>query len=89
MELRFNVSHLGMRGVVTRSASADWTVKLWAEDNNSSIITFQSGNEEVADLQWSPTNSTVIGTVTCGGRLEIWDLSVSTQKPILLHQLEV
>ncbi|KAK3288194.1 hypothetical protein CYMTET_4329 [Cymbomonas tetramitiformis] len=70
------------------SASADWSVKLWQEDSDTALITFQSGNEEVADLQWSPTNSTVFGTVTCDGRLEVWDLSVSTLKPILAHTLE-
>ena len=43
----------------------------------------QSGNDEVADLQWSPYNSTVLGTVTVDGRLEIWDLASSTLKPAL------
>ena len=43
----------------------------------------QSGNDEVADLQWSPSNSTVLGTVTADGRLEIWDLAASTLKPAL------
>jgi hypothetical protein len=30
----------------------------------------------------------VFGTVTCDGRLEIWDLTVSTLKPILEHTLK-
>lgn len=37
----------------------------------------------MADLQWSPYNSTVLGTVTVDGRLEIWDLATSTLKPAL------
>lgn len=33
-------------------------------------------------MQWCPTNSTVFGTVTNGGYAEIWDISVSTMKPV-------
>jgi len=67
------------------SASADWTIKLWKEDHDTptALLTFQSGNEEVSDVSWSPTNSTVFGDVTKDGKLEIWDLTTSTLKPLL------
>jgi len=42
------------------------------------LLSFQSSNEEVLDVQWCPSNSTVFGAVTAGGRLQLWDFSVST-----------
>lgn len=52
------------------------------------LLTFQSANDEVNDVQWCPTNSTVFGTATSGGRIEIWDLAASTLKPIAQHTCE-
>jgi len=65
------------------SASADWTLKLWNEESTSSVLTFQSGNEQISDVCWSPTNSTVFASTSWDGRLEVWDLSLSTLKPIM------
>ncbi|KAK9829743.1 hypothetical protein WJX72_007628 [[Myrmecia] bisecta] len=70
------------------SASADWTVRLWAEGKAAALLTFQSGNSEVNDVQWCPSSSTVFGDVTGGGRLQIWDIACSTVKPIAQHELE-
>mmetsp|Transcript_1059 Transcript_1059/g.1511 ORF Transcript_1059/g.1511 Transcript_1059/m.1511 type:complete len:210 (-) Transcript_1059:202-831(-) len=65
------------------SASADWTIRMWHDGRQSSLLTFQSGSHEVNDVQWCPTNSTVFGCVTNSGRLEIWDFSLSTVKPVM------
>jgi len=54
----------------------------------NALLTFQSANDEVNDVQWCPTNSTVFGTATSGGRIEIWDLAASTLKPIAQHTCE-
>ncbi|KAL0034596.1 hypothetical protein WJX79_009843 [Trebouxia sp. C0005] len=70
------------------SSSADWSVKLWTEGKEHALLTFQSANDEVNDVQWCPTNSTVFGTATSGGRIEIWDLAASTLKPIAQHTCE-
>ena len=54
------------------SCSADWTVKLWKDDNSGStaaskhLISFSSSNDYVADIRWAPTHSTVFGSVTGG-----------------------
>jgi hypothetical protein len=39
----------------------------------------------VLDLQWCPSNSTVFGAVTAGGRLELWDFGASTLRPVVQH----
>jgi WD40 repeat protein len=53
------------------SASGDWTLRLWQEDQQSALLLFQSSNTEVNDVQWCPSNATVFGNVTSGGRLEV------------------
>lgn len=65
------------------SASADWTIKVWSEENSDPVLTLQSGNEQISDVCWSPTNSTVFASTSWDGRLEVWDLSLSTLKPIM------
>ena len=70
------------------SASADWTMKLWQEDRDSAVLSFQSTNSGIADVRWSPNNATVFGCVTEDGRLQIWDMSVSTLKPVLTQNLQ-
>lgn len=54
----------------------------------NALLTFQSANDEVNDVQWCPTNSTVFGTATSGGKVEIWDLAVSTLKPVAQHSCD-
>ena len=65
------------------SASSDWTTKLWREDSEVPVLSMQSGSEHVSDVCWSPKNSTVFATASWNGQLDVWDLSVSTLKPVL------
>ena len=65
------------------SCSADWTTKLWNQDQTTPLISFHSGAHPVADCAWSPSNSTVFGTVTSDGRVELWDLLSSTLDPVV------
>ncbi|GMH39829.1 hypothetical protein BSKO_07733 [Bryopsis sp. KO-2023] len=67
------------------SCSADWTMKLWMEGRENALLTFTTSNDEINDVHWCPNNSTVFGCVTTGGRLEIWDISLSTMKPVAHH----
>lgn len=44
------------------SASMDWTVKLWYpknEDKHDPIQSFESSQEYVYDVEWSPVHPTV------------------------------
>jgi hypothetical protein len=58
---------------------------LLQEGRQQQLLSFQSSNEEVLDVQWCPSNSTVFGAVTAGGRLELWDFGASTLRPVLQH----
>ena len=69
------------------SCSADWTVKLWNQQDSSEALTFHSVDLSYAvnDVSWSPTHATVFGSVTEDGRVQIWDIRESTLDPIVTH----
>jgi WD40 repeat protein len=64
------------------SASADWTCRLWHLDYDSARLIFEPCTTYIADVAWSPHNSTVFATVTGDGRLDVWDLTVSAIDPV-------
>ena len=71
------------------SCSADWTVKLWNHDNSGStapskfLLSFSSSNDYVSDIRWAPRHSTVFGSVTGDGKLDIWDIEREILNPVI------
>lgn len=41
--------------------------------------------EQVNDINWSPTTSSVFASVANDGRIEIWDLKRDVLNPVLTH----
>eukprot|EP00824_Muranothrix_gubernata_P010338 TRINITY_DN23306_c0_g1_i1.p1 TRINITY_DN23306_c0_g1~~TRINITY_DN23306_c0_g1_i1.p1 ORF type:complete len:884 (-),score=125.72 TRINITY_DN23306_c0_g1_i1:27-2492(-) len=68
------------------SAGADWTIRLWKQTSTLPCITLQLGTHAVLDACWSSTLSTVFVAVTADGRIDIWDLAVSTVHPVIRLQ---
>ena len=67
------------------SASMDWTVKLWYaknEEKRTPIFTFESSQEYVYDVQWSPVHPSVFAQVDGDGFVDIWDINRDTESPI-------
>lgn len=64
------------------SCSADWTIKLWNQERHTAILSFSSTTDYVADICWSPNNSTVFASVTGDGRIDVWDISVNQLDPL-------
>ena len=64
------------------SCSADWTIKLWNQERPECIFSFSSSTDYVADICWSPNNSTVFASATGDGRIDVWDISVNTLDPL-------
>lgn len=64
---------------VLLSCSADWTVKLWDFSSSTSKPPTQYATPEVtdavSDVVWSPQNSTLFASVTCDGKVQVWDVS--------------
>lgn len=52
------------------SASADWTVKLWEQDSQKPIMTFDLASP-VGDIAWAPYSSTIFAAVTAEGKVSI------------------
>uniref|UniRef100_A0A8C3RLB8 Dynein axonemal intermediate chain 4 n=1 Tax=Chelydra serpentina TaxID=8475 RepID=A0A8C3RLB8_CHESE len=65
------------------SCSADWSIILWRQDSLRPILTFSSTTNVVHDIMWSPKSAFVFAAVN-EGRVEIWDLSVSTLDPLIV-----
>ncbi len=53
------------------SCGGDWTVRLWQEGRATPLLTFQTANEEVHDVQWAASDAVVFGAATAAGQLEV------------------
>ena len=67
------------------SCSSDWTVKLYHLRSKKPILTMRATGDDVAinDVVWCPGNATVFASVTASGKLQIWDLAVSSIDPVV------
>lgn len=68
------------------SASMDWTVKLWYpknEDLKVPLFTFESSQEYVYDVQWSPVHPSVFACVDGDGYVDVWDINRDTESPLV------
>jgi len=67
------------------SSSMDWTVKLWNPKNaykHDPIHTFESSQEYIYDVQWSPVHPTVFAQVDGDGYIDVWDMNKDWDTPI-------
>lgn len=70
------------------TCSYDWTVRVWHEkDSDSKLTCHQIGDlqQQVNDICWSPSTSSVFASVANDGRVEIWDLKKDSLAPQLTH----
>jgi WD40 repeat protein len=63
------------------SASADWTLKLWAMESTKCLMSIQPGNTPMMDVCWSPAKPTVFGATTSDGKLLIYDMQQNQMEP--------
>jgi len=57
------------------TSSQDWTVKLWNANNTEEpIFTFESGEDAIYDVQWSPVHPCIFACVDEEGHIDIWDI---------------
>ena len=73
------------------TCSSDWNVKLFHFRNKKPLLTMRTtgDNDAITDTTWCPGNATVFATVTESGKLQIWDLSVSSIDPIVNYDTSV
>ena len=70
------------------SSSMDWTVKLWQPTSRAKpLFTFESGQEYVYDVQWSPTHPSVFASCDAEGFVDIWNINSNTEIPVVHKQI--
>mmetsp|Transcript_37121 Transcript_37121/g.48796 ORF Transcript_37121/g.48796 Transcript_37121/m.48796 type:complete len:133 (+) Transcript_37121:1536-1934(+) len=70
------------------SSSMDWTVKLWQPGTRSKpLMTFESGQEYVYDVQWSPTHPSVFASCDADGFVDIWNINGNVEQPVVRKQI--
>ncbi|KAG0261721.1 hypothetical protein BG011_000748 [Mortierella polycephala] len=76
------------------TCSVDWTVKLWrkrthpkpATPDNAVVhplYSFETADDYVYDVKWSPTHPAVFGTVEGSGKFDVWNLNLDTEVPVM------
>jgi len=66
------------------SSSMDWTVKLWhPKERTTPLFTFESSQEYVYDVQWSPSHPAVFASVDAEGYVDVWDINRDKDAPII------
>jgi dynein intermediate chain len=65
------------------SSSMDWTVKLWyPKIRTDPLITFESSQDYVYDVQWSTVHPSVFATCDGEGYVDVWDINRDIEAPI-------
>lgn len=71
------------------SSSMDWTVKLWhPKERQSPLFTFESSQEYVYDVQWSPSHPAVFSSVDAEGYVDVWNINQDRDAPIIRRQIQ-
>lgn len=69
------------------TASYDWTVKLWNDKLARPVYTFETYNDYVYDLQWSPTHPSLFASGDGAGFVTLWNLNVDLEVPAIKLQV--
>ncbi|KAG0340071.1 hypothetical protein BG004_006569 [Podila humilis] len=76
------------------TCSVDWTVKLWRKRTNPKpatpdnaivhpLYSFETADDYVYDVKWSPTHPAIFGTVEGSGKFDVWNLNLDTEVPVM------
>lgn len=69
------------------SSSMDWSLKLWSPKlSKSPIASFDSAQDYVFDVKWSPTHPGIFASGDAEGYVDIWDLNSDTECPIVHYR---
>lgn len=84
-ESKANAGILSDMSELMLSASMDWKIKLWYPRNDfldTAIYTFESSQEFVYDVEWSPVHPSIFASVDGDGFIDIWDINKDHESPI-------
>jgi len=70
------------------SSSFDWTVKLWQPNTKKApLFSFQSSQEYIYDVQWSPTHPSIFASCDAEGYVDIWNINKDREAPVARRQI--
>merc|ERR1712224_215857 len=61
---------------------ADWSVRLWAEDMESHLLSTPHQDSYLSAGCWSPTRPSVLFSVALDGSMNVWDLYDRQNEPV-------
>ncbi|VDM61435.1 unnamed protein product [Angiostrongylus costaricensis] len=64
------------------TSSSDWTVKLWSTKDPKLRFSFESHNDCVFDVAWSPVHPAVFTSIDAEGNLFLWNLNEDIEGPV-------
>ena len=66
------------------SSSSDWTINLWSKNfSGGPLLTFESNEDYIYQSKFHPQNPSLFGTVDGMGKLDLWDINISTESSIV------
>ena len=84
-ESKANTGMMAEMSELMLSSSMDWTIKLWYPKNqfkDSPIYTFESSQEYIYDVKWSPVHPSIFASVDGDGYIDLWDINKDVEAPI-------
>lgn len=70
------------------TGSMDWTVNLWnPKESTKPLCTFESSQEYVYDVQWSPTHPSVFASCDAEGYVDVWNINRDKEMPQVRKQI--
>ena len=62
----------------------DWTIKLWnPEVRTTPLFSFETSQNWIYDVQWSPKHPAVFASVDNAGQVDIWNINQSKDAPVV------
>lgn len=69
------------------SSSMDWSIKLWnPKMGKYPIASFESSQDYVFDVKWSPVHPSVFASCDADGYLDLWDIDTDVENPIIHYK---
>jgi len=69
------------------SASMDWSIKLWnPKMGKYPLASFESSQDYVLDVKWSPTHPSVFASCDADGYLDLWDIDADVENPVIRYK---
>ncbi|KAF0991282.1 hypothetical protein HZS_7923 [Henneguya salminicola] len=73
------------KNIMGRLASGDkeGAIYVYSVENTDTPLKFKANDASVEDLQWSPTEDSILASCACDGFIRIWDIRISSNQSLM------